>query len=182
MGRVFAYSVNSRVIWLSDNVFHIPVLDDLYRIHLVENCQNIESADCVNYTVKFFHKFLQENLVSSPLKEEAKANVLLLHEKVKCFVRLSDFIRYSLDSSMPMVFKDEAEKIEVLSKSIIDSSNLSAEEQAKHTNFIASLIDEKKQELKKRYIKNVHLIKNARDLKEIKEIEYSLIFEGIHIV
>ena len=182
MGRVFAYSVNSRVIWLSDSVFHIPVLDDLYRVHLVEKCQNIETPDCVNYTVKFFHKFLQEDLVSSPLKEEARDNVLLLHEKVKCFVRLSDFIRYSLDSSMPMVFKDETEKIEILSQSVIDGSSLNAEEMAKHTAFISGLIAEKKQELKKRYISTVHLIKNARDLKEIKEIEYSLIFEGIHIV
>ena len=182
MNRVFAYTVNSRVVWLSDKVFHLPVLDDLYRLHSVENCQDIKPDDCVNYTVKYFHKFIQDELVSSPLREEAKNDILIIREKIKCFTRLSDFIQCSFLSSMPIVFTEENDKLEILSKSIIDCTDLNGSQMAKHQDFINSMIREKKDELKRRYLHTVNLLKKAQSLEEVKEVEYTLIYEGIHVI
>jgi hypothetical protein len=182
MKKKFAYVVNSRVVWLSDAVFHIPVLDDFYRIHLIENCQPIELENCTEYVVKLFNKFVQQELVHSPLiSEDAKIEIQINYEKIKCFSRISEFIQCSLLTSLPSVFLEESDKIEVLAKSVINTNILENNEEIKHLDFISSLLQEKKTELKKRYLNIILQLKKARSLEEIKEVEYSLIYEGIHI-
>lgn len=182
MKKVFVYAVNSRVVWLSDKVFHIPVLDDFYRIHLVENCQDIELSDCINYTVKFFNKFVQQELVYTPLNDKNKIETQINYEKIKCFSRISEFIQCSLLSALPTAFVDEYDKIDILAKSVVDTTGFSQTESEKHHDFINSLYADKKAELKLRYLHTVLQLKKARTLDEIKEVEYSLIYEGIGVV
>lgn len=177
MNRVFAYTMHSRVIWISDKIFQIPVLDDLYHTHLVQNCQKIEIPDCINYTVKHFQKFAQDNLLYTPLQEDSRFNVEINFEKIKCFTRLSDLIQCSYLSSMPIIFNDETDKVEMLSSAIIDLAEASPEEVLKHRSFINSLVQKKKDELKKKYASFVLQIKKVKTLQEVKEIEYALMYE-----
>ena len=182
MKKVFAYSVKSRVVWLSDEVFHVPVLDDFYRIHLIENCQQVELVDCIDYSIKFTNKFVQEELVHAPLNEAERNEVLINYEKIKCFSRISDFIQCSLRTSLPSAFFEESDKIEVLAGSVINTTSLGLDDAAKNLSFINTLFQDKKNELKKRYLTTVLKLKNCRSLEEVKEVEYSLVFEGIHVV
>lgn len=181
MDRVFAYTINSRVVWLSEKIFQIPVLDDMCRIHLVENCQKIEQASCIDYNVRYFNKFVQDDLVFTPLTEDLRTSVQINYEKTKCYVRLSEFIQCSYLSSLPIVFKDECDKIEILAHSILDCTDMTPEDMAKHQGFVADLILEKKTELKKRYLATILDLKNAKTLQAVKEVEYTLIYEGIQI-
>lgn len=178
----FAYSMNSRVIWVSDEVFHVPVLNDLYRIHLVENFSDVNTAKCYDYTVKHFHKFVQTELVHNPLQAAQAEEVMINHEKMQCFIKLRDFVNFSYQAALPPVFGSETDKLEILAKSLINESQVGVGEVTKHHEFVNQLFQDKKSELSKRYIDLVHQLKSCRTLEEVKNVGYSIVYEAINVV
>lgn len=182
MSKLIVYSINSRVIWTSEKVYHVPVLTDLYRVHCVNDISNLKPEECFNYTVKFFHKYVQEQLIHSPLKKEETSEVLMNHQKMKSYEKLCDFINASYLSGLPPLLGDETEKVFLLSESLIDVSDMNQLQIQKHNEFVGKLFSDKKNELKKRYLKFVLDIKNAKSLEEVQKIDYSIVYEGLSVI
>ncbi|MFZ3229653.1 MAG: hypothetical protein WA160_05580 [Pseudobdellovibrio sp.] len=179
----FVYALYNRVLWISDKVFHIPVLNDLYSIHLVDCIPNVEAKEYLNYTVISSHRFPQKELILNSIKDDGDLNEALLnYEKIKLFVRLCEFVNYSYLASTPNVFSDEHDKLDVLSQTVLDIRNFDAVATKKHLDFINTVFIEKKQKLIARYIDVVHQLKNATSISEVNEIGYKLVFAEIHVL
>lgn len=177
-----AYSVNSRVIWLSDKIYHVPVLGDLYRTHQIQDLSNINEEECYHYSVKLFHKFAQDKLVYAPLKSDEAPDVLLSYQKMKSYEKLCSLINAAYLTTLPIVFFSEEEKVQILAESFISVDSLNEIQKSKNLNFVNGLISEKKKELKKRYLKVVFDLKNAQTLDEVQTIDYTIVYEGLNII
>lgn len=180
--KTFAYTMNGTVVWLSDEVFNIPVLNDLYRVHLIENIADVKLQECYNYSVKIYYKFLQSELVYTPLAGDPEDEILLNHEKIKNYVKLKDYINYSYSLAIPNVFVEESDQKDLLARCLVDYNNMSLEEISKHEEFLSLILKNKKEELKNRYTSFVHKLKSCKTLNEVKEVGYSIVFEGINVV
>lgn len=145
---VFTYSQDGKIFWISEKVFHIPVLDSPYTIHPENEVNTLEISDGME----------------------------LQNEKVRLYIKVSELINISWASSMPAVFNEEADKLEILTGAIVQHTN------QKHHNFIKSLMSEKKDLLKSKYLSLISEIKAADDMNQLKAVSYKLVFEGIHVV
>lgn len=178
----FIYAMNSRVLWISKNIFYIPVLSDLYSVHLLKNDLKIDLDACINYSVKYFNKFLQDELVLSPINEQDRQEVLISYEKIKVYIQLSEYVNYSYLSALPPVFNSESDKLEMLSQSLLNKNLIDCSVNEKHADFVSNLLKDKKVELKNRFIKIVHQLKKAKTLKEVQEIGYEVVYPEINVV
>lgn len=182
LSTMYAYTMNARVVWISDKIFNLPVLSDLYRIHRFENTAAIGSANCLQYTVKHFHKFLQDELILLPLASTEASEFLLAHEKIKAYLKLKEFINCSYLSALPDVFEGEEDRIEMLALSLVNTETLSQAAKQKHIDLTAQLIRDKKSELKNRFITIVHQLKACENPEQVQKIMHTIVYEGLHVV
>lgn len=178
---LFAYALRGRIIWISDSIFHIPVIHDLYRVYLLEEANGVTLENCTDYIIAYHHKFIHTAPVLSPLADEELVEFKMAFLKIKTFVRLSRFVNYSYQASLPLVFSAEEDKIHVLADTLIDTTTLNTDELSNHHTFIKTLIYDKKYELKKRYIDLCKQIKETSTLEEIRDVSYKVVYEGINI-
>lgn len=179
--KVYAYTLNSRVVWWDKNLLQIPVIAEMYMVHRAEKPQNTEVDDCINYVIKNYHKF-EDELIQTPLSDEESQRIRLLHLKVKFYMKLVDLINCSYSSAFPAVFSDEADRVEMLARSTVKSEQLDEKAMASHSEFINTLISDKKNELKNRYISFIHQLKDANTPEAVQKIGYTIVYEGINIV
>ena len=178
--KMFVYSVALRVVWISEDIFQIPVIDDLYRVQLIEDAEDVNEDNCTEYVINFSNKFVQTKLKLLPIPENISNEIYLIHEKVKAYVKLSQYVNYSYHSSLPMVFNSEADKIQMLADSFLNNDN--QHEKIKHFSFVETLITDKKKELIKRYIQLLNQIQEANDLDTMKKVSYKIVYEAINVV
>jgi hypothetical protein len=176
----YVYTIDNRIVWFDTNIFYVPVLNDLHRIYEI----NLLSVDCdlkncIHYIVKDFHQYSQREVHFSPLVGKNVDEYVLHFEKVKSYVKLCEIINQSYQSSLPHVFQNESEKIELLAN-VIQGNELHTTEQ--NLNFVNQLIQDKKLSLKKKYTQIVHQLKNAATTEEISNINLEINFNRIHIV
>jgi hypothetical protein len=111
----YVYSIDSRIVWLSDRIFQIPVLDGLYRVNLIEDIHtNIHSDNCFNYTVKDFLQFNQNRVIYNPISNDQHDIWKLRKEKIKIFDQLCNTVNLVLCSFFPPVsfnFEDQLDLI-----------------------------------------------------------------------
>lgn len=179
--KCFVYVINSRVLWMDSRAFHIPILNDLYSVYLIENPPEIPPDECVNYTVKSLRSFVQDSLVQAFLTDIERDATLLNREKIRIYLRLCDYINTSYLTSLPPVFFDEKDKIDVLASSLIDGDAVALEPDSRHFAFIESLIIEKKIALKKIFLHHSSQIKSASSLSDLKKISAELNYNEITV-
>ena len=83
---------------------------------------------------------------------------------------------------MPIIFNDEIDKIEVLSLSAIDTTDISKTEVLKHNLFVDKLIHEKKTMLVEKYFSMALEIKQAQTFEQIQRVEYQLTYIGKYLI
>lgn len=179
--KVYVYTLNSRVVWWDKNLQQIPVLAEMYMVHRAEKPQGSDVENCINYTIKNYHKF-EDQLVQTPLSSEESQRITLLHLKVKFYMRLVDLVNCSYKTAFPAVFSEEADRVEMLARSTVKSEQLDENAMASHSKFINTLISDKKNELKNRYVSFVHQLKDADTTDAVQKVGYTIVYEGIHIV
>lgn len=179
--KVYVYTLNSRVIWWDKNLQQIPVIAEMYMVHRAEKPQSTDVSDCVNYVIKNYHKF-DDEMIPAPLSDEENQRIMLVHLKVKFYMKLTDLINCSYRSAFPAVFSEEPDRIEMLARSTVKSEQLDEKAMALHSQFINTLITDKKNELKNRYISFVHQLKEATTIDAAQKVGYTIVYEGINIV
>ena len=179
--KIYVYTLNSRVVWWDEKLQQIPVLAEMYMVHRAEKPQKTDVGDCVNYVIKNYHKF-EDELIQMPLSDEESQRIRLLQLKVKFYMKLVDLINCSYRSAFPAVFSDESDRIELLAGTMVKLEELDEKASAAHEKFIKSLISDKKNELKKRYLGLVHQLKDAASIEAVQSIGYTIVYEGINIV
>lgn len=179
--KIYVYTLNSRVIWWDKTLQQIPVIAEMYMVHRAEKPQGAEVENCINYTIKNYHKF-EDQLVQTQLSDEESQRITLLHLKVKFYMKLIDFVNCSYNSAFPAVFSDEADRVEMLARSTVKAEQLDENATAAHLKFIDTLIKDKKNELKNRYIGFVQQLKDADNLDAVQKVGYTIVYEGINIV
>lgn len=179
--KVYVYTLNSRVIWWDKSLQQIPVISEMYMVHRAEKPQSADIGSCINYTIKNYHKF-EDELIQTPLSNEESQRITLLHMKVKFYMKLVDLVNCSYRSAFPAVFSDEADRVEMLARSTVKTDQLDEKAMALHSQFIKTLIADKKNELKNRYVSFVHLLKEANTPDAVQKVGYTIVYEGINIV
>ncbi len=59
----FVYTMDNRIVWLSEHVFQVSVLDDLYRVYQIEDLDlNVRLNNCFDFFVKDFLAVVYINL------------------------------------------------------------------------------------------------------------------------
>lgn len=177
--KLFVYTLNSRVVWWGREIQNIPVIAEVYRVHRVTSPANSETENCMNYVVKSFFKFENE-LILTPVSEMEIEVVKIVHTKIKIYMQLNEYINFAYKMDFPAVFDGEKNRIDILSKSLVDYSTLDEESVKAHELFVSQLVEDRKNELKSRYLKIVHEIKTAQTLDELKKISNTVVFEGIN--
>lgn len=179
--KVYAYTLNSRVVWWDEKLQQIPVIADMYMVHRVERPFNVPVSECTAYVIRNNHKF-EDELIYSPLLEEESPRGKMLHLKVNFYMKLVDYINCSYNSAFPAVLGTEADRLEILAGTMIDVKMLNAEALETHCRFVATLISDKKNELKARHLRFVTELKEADTVEEVQRVGYTIVYEGINVV
>ncbi len=179
----FVYTIDSRVVWISADIFQISVFNELYRVYQIENINSeVSLENCIHYTVKDFHNFNQKKLIYSPLGEDNSDQWRIYYHKIKTYLHLCDIINLSIRSARPPLLFTPADIFEVAAKSIVPFNEYDEAEKNKHLEFMKQLSDEKTSELKKRYLNYICQIKIAATCDDLEKIRNQITFNGIHLV
>ena len=183
MNNQFIYTMDSRIVWFSDQAFQVPVLDDLYRVYQIENLDSeVRLDNCFDYIVKDFLKFNQREVFHSPCLNLDREIWTLRNEKIKIFWQLCSLINLAIDLSLPPLKISVNEKIELVSGSLPDFEKLDAETQKKHSEFVEQLLHQKLTEFKNKYFFYVQKIQAAQTILEVKNLSLEINFNRINII
>lgn len=183
MGISYVYSIDSRIVWLGDRIFQIPVLDDLCRVYQIENIdKDIHVDNCFNYTVKDFLRFTQNGVVYNPISEEQSEVWKMRKEKIKLFDQLCSNVNLVLSSFFPPVSFDFDDQLELVTQSLPSFSLLSVDLQQKHSDFVQKLLISKKEELKKRYLLFVQKIQETSSFEQLDRLREEIHFNRLNII
>lgn len=183
MGISYVYSIDSRIVWLSDRIFQVPVLDDLCRVNQIENIdKDIHIDNCYNYTVKDFLRFSQNGVVYNPISEEQNEVWKMRKEKIKLFDQLCSTVNLVLSSFFPPVSFDFDDQLDLVAQSLPSFSLLAVDLQKKHSEFVQQLLVSKKEELKKRYLMFVQKIQTASTEEQLDRLREEIHFNRLNII
>lgn len=179
----YVYSIDSRIVWLSDSIFQVPVLDDLCRVNQIENIdKDIHVDNCYNYTVKDFLRFSQNGVVYNPISEEQSEVWKIRKEKIKLFDQLCSTVNLVISSFFPPVSFDFDDQLKLVAQSLPGFSLLTTELQQKHSDFVQQLLVSKKEELKKRYLLFVQKIQETSSLDQLDRLREEIHFNRLNII
>jgi hypothetical protein len=179
----FVYAMDSRVVWVSDHIFQISILNDLYRVYKITDLNNRVPLDgCYFYTVKDFHKFDQENLIYSSPSDSDIQSLIIVHQKIKIYIHLCEVVNMALKSMYPPLLFSDKDLLDLVVRSSVDFEGLRSDEKCLHENFMKVLFDDKICEIKKRYLDFAKQIKNAETLEDLSTLSGRINFQTVNLV
>ena len=176
----YLYAMNGRVLWVGTRLSQVPVLPELYTAHLFKG-QISETSPITDFIIESTHRLVISEMKLSPIIDAAtNASVLLCSKKVEAFLNLCENIEISYKLSLPQVFNDEKDNIEMLALSLLDHQ-IEDMAQQKHLIFFAESFVEKKNELKLRYLDGVKKIRSASSILDLNEVYRLIALTQIHV-
>jgi hypothetical protein len=176
----FLYAMNGRVLWIGTRLTQVPVLTDLYTAHLFKGQVDSE-VPITDYVIEGTHQLVVNGVKYTPIEDsQIKQTLLLNSKKLELFLHLCEVIEVSHRLSLPQVFFEESDNVEIMTKSMV-GKELGVDAQDKHQIFIRECFEEKKKELKARYLEGVQKIKVAADLSDLAHVARGLSLAQIHV-
>lgn len=181
---IYVYTINSRVVWVSDQLFWIPVLPEMHKTYeILQSPIDLEKPiDCINYVVKNFYDFNQDSLAVNVLPAEENDFYVLCHKKVEVYLNLSKIINEVLLLMNAPVAFNEAEQLNININACVNLVALNESSLNRHKEFITTIRSQKRDALLERYINFINEISTSDSQEKLQSIAYRITFNRLNII
>ena len=180
----YVYTINGRVVWLDHELFWIPVLPEMHKVYEIKNTpeDNGEYAYCLQYVVKNFYEFTQDELAFSALPELESQFYFLCYSKTQVFLKLSKIVNQILQLMRLPVEFNELEQTKVSIQTSLDTQNLDELALSRHSHFITNLRDQKRAAVHDLFVKFTNEIIFCKSEQEIQNLSNKISFNRLNII